>query len=198
MHKVFVTLIILALSTTVAFQSQAQRRGQTSANVKAQASSNVSNIRILGLDINSNINDFKLKAKKNGLVLKEDHGNKYLFEGKFAGYNNCVYYVNVTPESKTIIDVLIKFEDLRNNWSRCNSAYETLKEQLTNKYKKFCDIEDSPKNLLGFYTLRVESDDAKIRLNFLDDLKESCVEIIYTNKLARKIKETNNSYSEDL
>lgn len=160
-------------------------------------------IKFMGLDLNSNLDNFCNGLEKKGLKKVVDRFEEKEFIGKFATYDSCRIYVTATEVSKKIKRVEVVFNAKKDRIKR-DKIFDELIQQYSNKYKdKLKKVDqDSKNNLLNITSYIISTDKVSIKINkfgpglFLDT---SSLNILYDNLLEIDNKETNpNKYSEDI
>ena len=98
--------------------------------------SNALNITVLpipGVPIDGTLSKFTKKMKKKRFtILGTENGNTYL-KGDFAGFKNCLVFVNTLRNKDLVTSVGVCFPEY-SNWDSVYENYYTIKDMLTTKY----------------------------------------------------------------
>ena len=153
-----------------------------------------------GIKIDGHIDDFKIKLKEKGYIFQSTDKNISSFKGEFLNQQVEILVVN-SPTTKIVWKVAIYFPeyDYTSSWYTIKNDYNTLKEQLKNKYGNYSndynffstpykegdgyEIQAIKMNKCTYYTLWEQKDNAvSIEISKLLSIK-----LIYENIINSKI-----------
>lgn len=201
--------IAIGFSTGVTYgqtKTGSKAKKQTSSkSVTNQTPKEVKEIEFLGTSIDQHIDNFVKHIKLKGFKLESDLGSKKTFIGSFSGYPNCKIIIDCQPKSKTVRKIEIQFPDLKGERIKARDAFERFSNQYKNKYSKIATIEETGKaDIIGCFTNRYYTDNVKVSLCFIDSFQNSFVDvedsfsIVILNQKVIDIKETDDSFSDDI
>lgn len=143
--------------------------------------------------------------KLKGFKLESDLGSKKTFIGSFSGYPNCKIIIDCQPKSKIVRKIEIQIPDLKGERIKARDAFERFSNQYKNKYGKIATIEEAGKaDIIGCFTNRYYTDNVKVSLYLIDSYQNSFVEtedsfdIVILNQRVIDVKETDDSFSDDI
>jgi len=86
------------------------------------------------IEIDGKLNEFVSKMKGLGYTFIENYKNTAIMEGNFIG-KECRIFILSTPKTKTVWKVAV-FLPKESSWRSLKSEYNSVKEQITQKYGK--------------------------------------------------------------
>lgn len=90
-------------------------------------------LKFVGVPIDGTLNQFTKKMKQKGFTyVGTEYGTTYL-KGDFAGFRNCIVFVNTLRNKDLVTSVGVKFPEY-SNWNSVYDNYSTIKDMLTAKY----------------------------------------------------------------
>jgi len=90
-------------------------------------------LKFRDIEINGTATQFLSKLKNLGYIVKDVDSDGYTMKGKFAG-DDCTLYIYSSPKTKTVYKIVVVFSE-KSSWHSLKNQYNSIKEQLTNKYK---------------------------------------------------------------
>ena len=112
-------------------------------------------LKFKGIPIDGTPSEFSSKLKENGFAYKETYiSGASVYNGSFAGYNNCDVIVKST--NNLVYEVVVIFpKDY--TWNQLNNTYSSLKEMLTTKYGN-PEGEETFKNTPSYVNINDDND----------------------------------------
>jgi hypothetical protein len=90
-------------------------------------------LEFVGVPIDGTLSKFTKKMKhKRFTILGTENGTTYL-KGDFAGFKNCIVFVNTLRNKDLVTSVGVCFPEY-SNWDSVYENYSTIKDMLTTKY----------------------------------------------------------------